>query len=151
MVEGLHGDAYINMTALFMHELLLAGKWISNTPVSTTCRALPDIFGHMRSVSDILSITWLYLFLCCLSCFVYNGLLYFWEDWSVLDNITPFLGVDIAHSFENAIMLLCHFHFSAACFFSFINQQKAIPQFDSLPLYIWNMQMKSSSLMECFN
>ncbi len=60
IVEGLRRDAYINMTVLFMHELLLAGKWISDAPVSTTQRALPDLFGHMLSVSDTLSITRLY-------------------------------------------------------------------------------------------
>lgn len=36
MVERLCGEAYMNMTALFMHELLLAGERISDAPVSTT-------------------------------------------------------------------------------------------------------------------
>lgn len=98
------------------------------TPVSTQ-GALPDIFGHMLSVSTMPSASWSYELPCCHHFLFNNGCQLLWDDRNVLHSVTPCLSVDCTNAFENAFRRQSHPSSLLFCFPPFINRQTAISQF----------------------
>lgn len=67
----------------------------------------------------------------------------FWEDWIYVScKVTPRLSVESTNGFGNAVTRQCYS--SLVFFFPFMNWRLFLSLY-SLPLHIWNMQMKPRS------